>query len=526
MLSHIKPGDHGDMDKGLIDGRSQAEERAEALQLLPASGFFGRDKTLQDKCKRLSKIITALGNFSVQYNFQAVAVALLMMSTSVCTVTDDKCREGEQAAWVGGTASASVFLGAFSGQLTMGYIGDLVGRNMAMCITLATAAFGALASALFAQGSPSDVYSVIIASRFILGVGAGGVFPLSAVKSAEDSGHAVAGGGKGVGRDYVVNPVAAGKAFFWQAPGAMGPWLVGLLLTYDSSMSIESKWRFLMGIGALPSTLIVLLTVREMRMREEVARLDLEAKGLDVPQGVGASAVLERHSLLQHQDIDSIIDVDPVKPSSDDDEVPVPVPVRSTSTALMRRRAEVMLQDPTYRWQLFVCSSTWFFYDIAFYGVALFGGDIVNDMKSGDDDNVSSAESLRYATTMELIALSMGIPASVVTVYAIYYYGSKAVQVWGFAFQAAAFFAMAAAYYPLQKSSPHSLFAIYCVLLFSLNAGPSMTTYCLPAETFPYEIRSTFSGVAAASGKFGAAVGAYMVGDALDAAALHVLLLL
>jgi len=55
------------------------------------------------------------------------------------------------------------------------------------------------------------------------------------------------------------------------------------------------------------------------------------------------------------------------------------------------------------------------------------------------------------------------------------------------------------------------IFVFYCLLLFSLNAGPAMTTYVLPAQTFPIEIRSTYNGISAACGKVGAAVGAYMV---------------
>ena len=72
---------------------------------------------------------------------------------------------------------------------------------------------------------------------------------------------------------------------------------------------------------------------------------------------------------------------------------------------------------------------------------------------------------------------------------------------------------MAAAFYPLQQQNTELLYFIYCVLLFSLNSGPSMTTYCVPAEAFPYEIRATYNGISAACGKLGAAVGAFMVSN-------------
>lgn len=62
---------------------------------------------------------TACSNFSVQYNFQSVSIALIIMSASQCTIDDDGCKAGEQAEWVFSTASASVFVGAIVGQLTV-----------------------------------------------------------------------------------------------------------------------------------------------------------------------------------------------------------------------------------------------------------------------------------------------------------------------------------------------------------------------------------------------------------------------
>jgi hypothetical protein len=61
----------------------------------------------------------AVGNFSVQYNFQAISIALLVMAASVCTTDDGDCKEGTQAEWVSSTATATVFVGAITGQLTV-----------------------------------------------------------------------------------------------------------------------------------------------------------------------------------------------------------------------------------------------------------------------------------------------------------------------------------------------------------------------------------------------------------------------
>lgn len=64
---------------------------------------------------------------------------------------------------------------------------------------------------------------------------------------------------------------------------------------------------------------------------------------------------------------------------------------------------------------------------------------------------------------------------------------------------------------------PTVLYGIYCLLLLALSFGPMLTIFILPAETFPKEIRATFGGIAAACGKLGAFVGAYLFGPLASA---------
>ena len=45
-----------------------------------------------------------------------------------------------------------------------------------------------------------------------------------------------------------------------------------------------------------------------------------------------------------------------------------------------------------------------------------------------------------------------------------------------------------------------------------MAGGPNVTTFVLPAETFPKEIRSTYNGICAACGKLGAVVGVFGFG--------------
>ena len=154
------------------------------------------------------------------------------------TRNDDDCREGNQASWVRSVSSAVclllsssfttrithlislqlsfyykkvIFIGAIIGQLSMGFLGDFLSRNNAMACTLLIASISALLSAILPNGNASmticartfsqthslthsrhtyilaTVYAIIIVCRLFLGVGLGGIYPLSATKAGEDT---------------------------------------------------------------------------------------------------------------------------------------------------------------------------------------------------------------------------------------------------------------------------------------------------------------------------------------------------
>ncbi|KAJ8605393.1 hypothetical protein CTAYLR_002415, partial [Chrysophaeum taylorii] len=164
-----------------------------------------------------------------------------------------------QRGWVNQQCKSAVFIGCILGQCCMGYVGDLVGREPALRMTLALSAFGAAMSAALPWGDATTVYIIIIACRFVIGFGLGGVYPLSATSAAEaddddelrrgvERGLAQGGGGGSRGRRLL------------QTPGQMAPYLVAIVLRAVMQSEDESlQWRLLLGIGALPATTVVLL---------------------------------------------------------------------------------------------------------------------------------------------------------------------------------------------------------------------------------------------------------------------------
>lgn len=483
--------------------------------------------------QKLSKIITAVGNFSVQYNFQAIAIALIIMSQEECTSTAANCRQGKQDSWVSAASSSVVFAGAIFGQCGMGYLGDALGRDQAMTITLALASLGAMLSAVLSIDStqPTFTYVSIVVSRFLLGIGLGGLYPLSATKAAEDGAddeeHEAAGADAG---GESVDSTASAKAFFWQVPGAMAPWALAYLFTYCPDLSTDARWRLLLGLGAVPAAAVALLSYIETRAKEKLrdnqlsmlllggqgdkwvlsALQGLQGQGVHHPsasidrqlraEALGGGDVTSRLSLRLSQA--SIASADLMQ-SRELRNSAVGIGLINTNTLLLDR-----LQQWEYQSKLLATGGGWFLYDVAFYGVNLFGGSILEAINNSTDDNVSSVNNVRLVAGQELLAMSMGIPACILTIVLLKRVGTKALQVWGFVLIAAMFVLLAALFAPLKYSSPQGLFAVYCALLFSLSFGPNVTTYVLPAETYPKEIRATFNGISAAMGKLGAVVGA------------------
>lgn len=91
-----------------------------------------------------------------------------------------------------------VFVGALVGQLTMGTLGDIAGRRVALLLTNSLIVLGAIGTGLFTWGEAETFYAIMMAFRFILGVGVGGNYPLAAAVSSESGANKNASAAVGV----------------------------------------------------------------------------------------------------------------------------------------------------------------------------------------------------------------------------------------------------------------------------------------------------------------------------------------
>lgn len=171
-------------------------------------------------------LISGMSFFTDAYDLFVIGVVLLMV----------KGLFDLSALQLGMLASIALF-GAAIGPIIFGYIGDKIGRKYTYWITITILIVGAIGSA-FSTG-----FVILFVWRFILGVGIGGDYPLSATIVAEyanknDRGKLVA------------------STFAMQGFGIIAGALIAVVLLY-AHVPIQLAWRLLLGFGAVPTLTIL-----------------------------------------------------------------------------------------------------------------------------------------------------------------------------------------------------------------------------------------------------------------------------
>jgi PHS family inorganic phosphate transporter-like MFS transporter len=419
-----------------------------------ASGKYLGVHALQDDDaspppKRKSNFIGAMGNFSVQYNMQCLSIALAFMKTkSDDVLPSSKASEADypEPDWAVKSLLAMVFTGSVVGMGTMGYIGDIFGRRIGMIMTLSFVVFGSLASAFLSWGNTDSVYGVITVCRFLIGFGVGGIYPMAAATAAEGSSKGENDGER------------VGWAFFWQAPGAMAPYVVAYFLQFmspDTPNVTSIQFRTLLALGAVPATIVLVATY-------------LSAS--DTPKATSTPAGFLAAN-----------------------------PGSSTGSGKKNPFKEAM-EHPKYLRTLIGTGGTWFLYDVAYYGTSIFTPQILKGIFGAQD-------SLADLCWQSLAVSSMGIPALITSIWLIRRIGGRGLNLWGFLIIAVFFAVLAGLYMQSNTGLPNEKFAVFCLLTFALNWGVQVGTYVTPAMAYPPEVRTTFHGLSAASGKLGAVAG-------------------
>jgi PHS family inorganic phosphate transporter-like MFS transporter len=138
----------------------------------------------------------------------------------------------------------------------------------------------------------------------------------------------------------------------------------------------------------------------------------------------------------------------------------------------------------------------------SYYGTALFQPQIMKVIFGADESVVDNC-------WHNIVVCSIGLPGVVSAIMLLKPMGSKALQNWGFVAIMVCCLVLAVLFKDASHVDPIATFSVFCILMFAMNWGVNVTTFVLPGETFPKELRSTFNGLSAACAKVGALLGAY-----------------
>ena len=173
---------------------------------------------------------------------------------------------------------------------------------------------------------------------------------------------------------------------------------------------------------------------------------------------------------------------------------------------------KILLFQSQYGVRLVSVSLTWFLWDVAFYGNKLFQSTFLNALRNANNEGNDVDSSSKYSVqAMIQLSVAATINASIalcgyyVAAYIIDHpwFGRRKLQLYGFILTGLLFVGVGLLYNTI---STKILIIMYFGTSFFGQCGPNATTFILPSEIFPTQVRTICHGVAAASGKFGALI--------------------
>lgn len=377
-------------------------------------------------------------------------------------------------------------IGTLVGQLLFGWLADVVGRKKMYGVELMIIITGTFAQALSGQGHAVGIIGVLIVWRFIMGVGIGGDYPLSAVITSEFAATRI--------RGRMMTAVFAMQGF-----GNFTAALVALIVTeaykhkilhgpvtYDA---IDYCWRLLIGLGAVPA--VIALYFR-----------------LTIPETPRYTMDIERNVQQASQDVNTFLTTGTYKVDPDAIVERVKAPKASWADFTHHfgqwKNGKVLLGT----------AYSWFALDIAFYGLGLNSSIVLTAIGFGSSTNgnkqAKAYESLHNVSVGNLILSAGGlIPGYWVSFLFIDSWGRKPIQLMGFTLLTIIFVCMGFGYDKMvhgTAAAKKAFVFLYCLANFFQNFGPNTTTFVVPGEAFPTRYRSTAHGISAASGKLGAII--------------------
>ncbi|KAM3508462.1 hypothetical protein MY10362_001193 [Beauveria mimosiformis] len=447
-------------------------------------------------------------------------------------------------------------LGSVIGQLSFGFLADYYGRTRLYGIELVLVIVSTIGVATSSHGyNDMSFLGLFIWWRFVMGVGIGAEYPLSAVITSEwSSTHSRA--------------TMLSSVFLMQPIGQALAQLVGLwvLLGFEDSKklrdlrcgldtlheeecrrAVDGIWRIVIGSGAIPALLAIIfrfflfdcgLYSLEVRNKPAVAIMNTQRV-----YGMPASAAIRSQS-IHHQNSFALQNTNGnlhPEPS------PRPMPLQFSREDLHN----YFIRDRNWVY-LLGTAAAWFFLDVSFYGLSLDNKGTLSDMwattppvpinenlacwnsslpggtstvpgwrKSGlptwQTDSTHPCNTiydvLIEQTKQYLLTVSLASIAG--SLCFIIFANRIPRRQWltaSFIILAVLFMITGGVYYGVHRDNAAAA-TVVCVAIchFMFNFGANTLTFIIPAEIFPTCYRCTCHGISAAAGKLGSIVAVLVV---------------
>jgi PHS family inorganic phosphate transporter-like MFS transporter len=351
-----------------------------------------------------------------------------------------------------GLVNSITLISAFIGAFVFGRVADLLGRKKVYGLEAALMVGGAVASAF----APDLIFLLIF--RFVLGLGVGGDYPMSAVLMSEFSNR--------MNRGKLV-----GLVFSMQALGTMAGYVAGLALL-GAGVPGGITWRILLGLGAIPAASVIYLRRRMPESPRYLARV--EGRGED------AARAVQRFS---------------------EGTLAVATPSTVKGTRMSLRS---FLSDRRYLMILVGTAGSWFLFDYAYYGNSVSAPLIVSSVLG-----TAASKDLIHVLALQLIVFSVAaVPGYFLAAFTMDRIGHRRLQLIGFPLMGLAFLLIGVI--PGITTAIGPFLILFGMSYFFAEFGPNTTTFVLAGEVFPTSARTTGHGISAGIAKVGAFVGVYV----------------
>ncbi|MBI2705555.1 MAG: MFS transporter [Actinobacteria bacterium] len=361
-----------------------------------------------------------------------------------------------------GLVSASAVLGAMVGAVTIGRLTDRIGRKLVFKIDLAIFVVFALLSAL-----APNIWALFL-FRFCLGIGVGADYPISSSYVAE------------IAPDKHRSRLLVG-AFSFQAVGQLLGVVVGIVVL--NLYPEPNAWRYMLAFGVVPAAIIVFL-------RRGVP---------ESPRWLATRGELDEAARVAEVFLHEPVTAAQVTAYATTDQAGEAQPLSFKALFSQRLRRKTTLT-----------TIPWFLMDIATYGIGVFTPTIIAAVGIGAAtansnyiaDDIVSAEGAAFVDVFLIVGFGLAL-------LLINRVGHIRLQIAGFVAMAAGLLLLAYVSSLPGGGNQHVALVFGGFIVFNLfmNMGPNATTYVLPAEVFPTQLRASGSGLAASCGKAGAALG-------------------